>query len=318
MSTSCVANERGQILDHVKNDDGTIAHGHIVITEPGTFKSVNNPVLPNVRRPPAEAKAITVLESTGGHGLVDSPYYFLDVNRRGVFTVYRGVRREDCSSGADAYTLRRDSRVNPEETRDALTAFYDALDRRDGEPSRALRPTRLRDRYFGSSEPTWTNVDSLLRRAGFRSPTRSPRPARAGARSSGGPLSLAGRRPVVNVILSRSIRGDRIVRQRDASIPSLAAQRSDYRGGSSGVSNGSAGSAIARPREDRPAGRGEQEIPAGSGAAPLRPRAHIRKGTRPRDARRHSESRRTPRSRRRRSPSPGGPARRERWREGPR
>lgn len=89
-----MANEGGHILDHVKNDDGSVAHGHIVITEPGTLKTVNNPVLPNVRRPPTEAKAITVLESTGGHGLVDSSYYFLDVNRHGVFTVYRGVKSQ--------------------------------------------------------------------------------------------------------------------------------------------------------------------------------------------------------------------------------
>jgi len=121
--------------------------------------------------------------------------------------------------------------VNAGETRAALTAFYDALARRDGEgvaaryaPDATFEDPvfRLRGADIGRM---WIG---LLRRA--RDFSVSYTIAQAG--SGRGTVEwtarylFAGRRPVVNVILSEiEFEGDRITRQRDTfDFPRWAAQ----------------------------------------------------------------------------------------------
>jgi hypothetical protein len=87
-----MANELGRILDHVKNPDGSIAHGHIMTTQPGTFRKV--PSFAAVGKIYTDVWSICVIESTGGVGLVASPYHILNVNRHGVFSVFRGSKNE--------------------------------------------------------------------------------------------------------------------------------------------------------------------------------------------------------------------------------
>jgi hypothetical protein len=87
-----LSSERGRILDHVKNPDGSIAHGHIMITQPATFRKV--PSFIAADKTYTDVWSICVLESTGGKGLVASPYHILSVNRHGVFKVHRGSKNE--------------------------------------------------------------------------------------------------------------------------------------------------------------------------------------------------------------------------------
>ncbi|WP_048708279.1 hypothetical protein [Microvirga massiliensis] len=86
-----LCDESGRILDHAKMTDGTTAYGHIMISQPGTFKKISQPGAagPRLLR---EVPMFTVIESTGGHGLVDSPYRLLEVNKNGAFKVFRGVK----------------------------------------------------------------------------------------------------------------------------------------------------------------------------------------------------------------------------------
>ena len=121
--------------------------------------------------------------------------------------------------------------LNAEETRAALTAFYDALARRDGEEvaSRYGPDATFEDPVFRLRGPDIGKMwIGLLRRA--RDYSVSYTVAQAG----GGRGTVewtarylfAGRRPVVNVILSEiEFEGDRIARQRDAfDFPRWAAQ----------------------------------------------------------------------------------------------
>jgi len=87
-------NEAGQILDHVKNADGSISHGHIMISQPCTLTKAKDPILAG-KSYKGEVPVFTVIESTGGSGLRDSPYHILDVSKHGVFTVHRGVKGQN-------------------------------------------------------------------------------------------------------------------------------------------------------------------------------------------------------------------------------
>lgn len=87
-----MANQNGQILDHVKNPDGSVSHGHIVITEPNTFKKV--PSFSASGKTYTNISSICVIESTGGVGLVNSTYHILSADKNGTFSVYRGSKNE--------------------------------------------------------------------------------------------------------------------------------------------------------------------------------------------------------------------------------
>ena len=87
-----MANEHGHVLDHLKNPDGSTAYGHIMISEPGTQRMEASPVIPGLAPVPDRALGMTVFESAGGVGLVESKYYILSVNKHGAFKIYRGSK----------------------------------------------------------------------------------------------------------------------------------------------------------------------------------------------------------------------------------
>ena len=84
----------GRMKDHVRNDDGSISYGHIMITEPGTLRAGAAPPVAARAKAGATSMAMIVLESAGGVGLVESTYDFLGDNGKGVFEVLRGSKQE--------------------------------------------------------------------------------------------------------------------------------------------------------------------------------------------------------------------------------
>jgi hypothetical protein len=68
--------------------------GHIMISQPLTLKlsAVYVPIYGDII---GEVPSLQVLESTGHKGLVESTYLVLDVDKRGVFTVWRGSKEEE-------------------------------------------------------------------------------------------------------------------------------------------------------------------------------------------------------------------------------
>lgn len=87
-----MAHENGVLNDQGRNADGSVSHGHIMISEPGTLWKLNDATIPGVGKVP-EAVEMKVIESTGGNGLVDSTYYIFGGNKHHAFTAYRGIKQ---------------------------------------------------------------------------------------------------------------------------------------------------------------------------------------------------------------------------------
>ena len=90
-----LCDENGRILDHYyKSGSDKMKYGHIMISEPMTYLPFVQ--LPAVLREPAGSlgPAMTVLESAGGVGLVESTYYLLGANGKGAFEVFRGSKNQ--------------------------------------------------------------------------------------------------------------------------------------------------------------------------------------------------------------------------------
>ena len=90
----------GELNDHVVVD-GVTAFGHIAISQPSTLTKVTPYNLGLAgkdlnRKLPDDLMQITVVESTGGIGITDSPYLLISVQKKivgGVFYVWRGSQR---------------------------------------------------------------------------------------------------------------------------------------------------------------------------------------------------------------------------------
>ena len=89
-----MANAHGTIHDQVRDSDGTVSHGHIMISEPGPLWWEKPPHVPGLSTQPERALSMTVLESSGRVGLVESKYFILNANSHGAFLVYRGSKAE--------------------------------------------------------------------------------------------------------------------------------------------------------------------------------------------------------------------------------
>jgi hypothetical protein len=86
-----MAHENGILHDQGRNADGSVSHGHIMISEPGALWDRKDVVVPGVGKVPA-AIEMQVIESTGGDGLVDSTYFLYGGNKFHAFTAHRGVK----------------------------------------------------------------------------------------------------------------------------------------------------------------------------------------------------------------------------------
>lgn len=88
-----LVNKSDKVFDRITKDDGSEGVGHIMITEPHTAKMTKAPALGGGIKASGETLEIMVVESTGGLGPVSSQYHLLDVDKNGVFTVYRGSKQ---------------------------------------------------------------------------------------------------------------------------------------------------------------------------------------------------------------------------------
>jgi len=88
-----LSNDHARVSDHISNGDGTSSVGHIVISEPSSLTTT--PSFKLGKKEFKDVLTLTVLESTGGKGLVESPYLIVDVNKFGAFTVHRGSKGTD-------------------------------------------------------------------------------------------------------------------------------------------------------------------------------------------------------------------------------
>jgi hypothetical protein len=88
-----MAHENGRYHDQGRNPDGTVSHGHIMVSEPNTLWPLTDAAVPGAGRVP-KAVQMKVIESTGGDGLVDSTYYLYGGNKHFAFTAHRGVKNE--------------------------------------------------------------------------------------------------------------------------------------------------------------------------------------------------------------------------------
>jgi hypothetical protein len=88
-----LVNDAGNVIDRKEGKK----QGHVVISQPLTLKA-KSLYIPIFGWKYGEFPSLQVVEATGrGKGLVESDYYILDVDKKGVFKVWRGSQQEQMS-----------------------------------------------------------------------------------------------------------------------------------------------------------------------------------------------------------------------------